>query len=618
MVEHTAAKVGLKDQPIVEKDQESLGLGEYAEALTEFIRGCDTPLTIALQGDWGSGKTSLMNLIRNELQDATHLTVWFNTWQYSQFNMDNTLALSMMSKLSDSLAPDETSKKAQTLKRNLVAISRAVAIGGASLIGHADMLKQVLDEARSGTSTENDDTNSAIGLESIKHGLAEIVAERISSGVEKVVVFVDDLDRLVPERAVELLEAMKVFLDIDHCVFVIACDYAVVTTGLKSKFGVSEGELKGKSFFDKIIQVPFKMPIRRYQVNDYIQQLLKQIGVDYAKGDIGKYSELVGSSVGFNPRTMKRLLNSLQLLTILDAKRRDNGAPKSTTTPSNIQDRRHASRVTFAILCMLERYEPIYDYLTTNELSSELIDKLCKGLESDHEEFDEIRRNIAGIKDGRVDSGEERVALDASELTNAVNFMRTFVECLQMDDDDNLSDGEVRHLQDMLSQSSLVTAGREQKFVPRDFAQNLKSDLNRRFQRFVNLKDPAYGKFYMERGEVYLSLPTFGPIAKDWWIWLSMLRSGGAFKFDVSSSTEQVVERLGELICNRLDWQPGKRWDTEDWESYCFFSVDATDSDAEERFREELIDRLNNLTEKESFLFDVCKELQEDMTGAGS
>ena len=41
---------GLKDQPIKDRDEEALGLGEYAEVLTEFIRRCDTPLTVALQG----------------------------------------------------------------------------------------------------------------------------------------------------------------------------------------------------------------------------------------------------------------------------------------------------------------------------------------------------------------------------------------------------------------------------------------------------------------------------------------------------------------------------------------------------------------------------------------
>jgi hypothetical protein len=50
-----------------------------------FVAACDTPLTIGIQGDWGSGKTSLMNLIRAGLGEGL-ATVWINTWKYAQLN----------------------------------------------------------------------------------------------------------------------------------------------------------------------------------------------------------------------------------------------------------------------------------------------------------------------------------------------------------------------------------------------------------------------------------------------------------------------------------------------------------------------------------------------------
>ena len=55
-------------------------------------------MTIAIQGDWGSGKTSMMNMIREQLGDRV-ITTWFNTWQYSQFNMGDALAVSFLSSL---------------------------------------------------------------------------------------------------------------------------------------------------------------------------------------------------------------------------------------------------------------------------------------------------------------------------------------------------------------------------------------------------------------------------------------------------------------------------------------------------------------------------------------
>lgn len=52
---------------------------------------------------------------------------------------------------------------------------------------------------------------------------------------EKFIIYIDDLDCLVPEKAVELLEALKVFFDVDKCVFVLAIDYEVVSRGIAAK-----------------------------------------------------------------------------------------------------------------------------------------------------------------------------------------------------------------------------------------------------------------------------------------------------------------------------------------------------------------------------------------------
>ena len=68
-------------------DQEDLfGIKVYQDALIDYVKYTDTPITIALQGEWGSGKTSLMNLLRWNLcdvSDAPYFPIWINTWQYS-------------------------------------------------------------------------------------------------------------------------------------------------------------------------------------------------------------------------------------------------------------------------------------------------------------------------------------------------------------------------------------------------------------------------------------------------------------------------------------------------------------------------------------------------------
>ena len=79
-------KSSIIDVPRKHTQDDLFGIQVYQDALIEYIKLTDTPITIALQGEWGSGKTSLMNLLRYNLCDvdnAPYFPIWINTWQYS-------------------------------------------------------------------------------------------------------------------------------------------------------------------------------------------------------------------------------------------------------------------------------------------------------------------------------------------------------------------------------------------------------------------------------------------------------------------------------------------------------------------------------------------------------
>jgi predicted KAP-like P-loop ATPase len=86
------------------------GLNPYIDGLANFINGCATPITIAIQGDWGSGKTSMMEMTKEKLGKVVY-PVWFNTWQYSQFNLDTELTISFMREIVDSIGAKMEVKK---------------------------------------------------------------------------------------------------------------------------------------------------------------------------------------------------------------------------------------------------------------------------------------------------------------------------------------------------------------------------------------------------------------------------------------------------------------------------------------------------------------------------
>ena len=377
---------GLPDIPILDVNDESLGLEEYAIALKEFVSQCDTPMTVALQGDWGTGKTSLMNFIKqkvNEDQEYPKIkTVWFNTWQYSQFAMSETLTLSLLSRFTDELASGANRTKVKNILTNLRQLCWAGALGAVAK-ATSDKTADRVAEAFS----PKQDNDFAKEIEELKSVLKEIVVQH--DGVDRFVIFVDDLDRLIPSKAVELLECLKLFLDIEKCVYILACDYQVVIQGYQQKFNATESELRGRSFFDKIIQLPFDMPITHYRVRDYMTEMLNRINVQYSEDDVTDYIDLVRHSAGLNPRAIKRLFNSLQLISFVVI----NNELLTSAMESVGARGSKVSKILFAILCLQHFYKPVYRFLTeSKDVSDNLLRRLYdeKALLNESE-FDGLR-----------------------------------------------------------------------------------------------------------------------------------------------------------------------------------------------------------------------------------
>jgi predicted KAP-like P-loop ATPase len=252
-------QTGMTDKPALE---DKFNIQKYINGLAAFIKDCEVPMTIAVQGDWGTGKTSIMEMVRKELTGVK--CVWFNTWQYSQFNMGDQLPLILLSSLLEKITEEsghtdakETAKKAlkTIFKMGMTVVSN---VTNGATEGVENCLFSDGEEAS---------LPESIGKlkDSFQNAINEICKSR---NLDRIVVFVDDLDRLNPGKAVELLEVLKLFLDCDKCVFVLAIDYGVVSRGVSEKYGDLIGEEKGKSFFDKIIQVPFKMPVANYEIKN--------------------------------------------------------------------------------------------------------------------------------------------------------------------------------------------------------------------------------------------------------------------------------------------------------------------------------------------------------------
>ena len=124
----------IPDIPCPEKD--SFGIHPYAQGLVRFIECTATPITIALQGEWGSGKTSLMNTLQDELcgSNGKYLPIWLNTWEYALMSDSSSTLIQIISKLVQQTAGDNEAKRKVLFEKakriGAMAAKTAISISG--------------------------------------------------------------------------------------------------------------------------------------------------------------------------------------------------------------------------------------------------------------------------------------------------------------------------------------------------------------------------------------------------------------------------------------------------------------------------------------------------------
>ena len=93
---------GLVDIPLKSNEDDKLQMKSFEMALTEFIQYTSTPITIALQGEWGSGKTSLMNRLDEQLcqtGNAEFYSIWLNTWHFALMKNEENILIGIINAL---------------------------------------------------------------------------------------------------------------------------------------------------------------------------------------------------------------------------------------------------------------------------------------------------------------------------------------------------------------------------------------------------------------------------------------------------------------------------------------------------------------------------------------
>ena len=357
-------KSSIIDVPRKHTQDDLFGIQVYQDALIKYIRLTDTPITIALQGEWGSGKTSLMNLLRYnlcEVENSPYFPIWINTWQYSLMKSPSQAIISILEGIINQIgALNPSAQKWEESKRKIGGLFKKMAVVGtkaaAGVVG--------IDKDLVGEFLESGEASASSDIMQLKDEIAKLIADALEKDNNKLgfTFYIDDLDRIDPPVAVEILELLKNIFDLEKCVFVLAIDYDVVIKGLKPKFGelTDANEREFRSFFDKIIQLPFSMPVASYNVDTFLVDALRKIEFfneeelnDNSLAEV--LSEITRLSVGSNPRSLKRLTNTLALISIIN---------EIQNSGENREQERLGKILNYALVCIQIAYPYIYNQLT--------------------------------------------------------------------------------------------------------------------------------------------------------------------------------------------------------------------------------------------------------------
>lgn len=258
-----------------------------------ILDGDDRPLTVGVHGYWGAGKSSVLEMIAARFpgQDDKTLIIRFNGWQFQGFE-DAKIALieGVVQDLiaSRSFLTNSTEQVKNILKRiDWLKAARRVGgfafnamtgvpspdqvsdilgfigskVSGASALLTKDNALVALDEAKTYWKESSDVPSVPVAIREFHQAFADLLAK---AGIEKLVVLVDDLDRCLPETAIQTLEAIRLFIMLPKTAFVIGADENMIQYAVTQHFpDLPEGPIASeypRAYLEKLIQIPFRIP----------------------------------------------------------------------------------------------------------------------------------------------------------------------------------------------------------------------------------------------------------------------------------------------------------------------------------------------------------------------
>ena len=315
----------------------------YADTLVRLLasKRTKTPLAILVSGDWGSGKTTLLRRLRAKLDETARLrgrrrvaglsfagdddtagdfrrchTVWFNAWKYG--DQDSLLA-ALVREMLQAMAQQDLF---QRLKAQVKDPSKDRFDVIATFL---DAFKLNFGPIEFGVDLEGHRKETAFSkatsfFDHFDEALTQLISIWIHGGLRApkrpneskgvIVVLIDDLDRCLPEKTIQVLEAVKLFLDKPGAAFVVAAAERTVQSAVQAHYSrLGFGAQSGRDYLEKLFQLRFSLPQPARASLDVFTNALPGMH----DPDLREALETIQVGGEANPRRLKTLLNEMHL-----------------------------------------------------------------------------------------------------------------------------------------------------------------------------------------------------------------------------------------------------------------------------------------------------------------